>query len=542
MEIRDLLKEWRVWVLFISLIASTVMLAPQYETTDSGEYTISTSLDDRKSIEFSGGSRILLGLQSNATGEDLNDQVQQIERILGIRLSGSGFADTQVRSIDLGGGEQRIQVQTGSSNTTQLSQLISQQGSFEARLPIIVPESKNFTIDETYNFQRENSSVTVTGPSGEIGTFEENDSFTADGTKLYFVNQTEDHARLEVTAYNGEEIIDVLSSQGRLESSGGGTQWSFQISIEQNAAERVRKIAQNYQGAIGGSLMLEDNRGPARLTYYVDGREETSLTVSSEFQNSVITRPSIQGGAESTEEAIDERDRLQALLQSGQLPVPVEVQSINQISSSLGGEFFTASIVSIIASLVAVGGVVYARYRDPRVVLPIIFTGASEIYILLGFWFSNFGTLSLSAIAGIVAAVGTGVDDQIIITDESTREKVESWSNRMKKAFFVIFTSAASTIGAMAPIVQPGLISLSVTASGIGLIGYTIYTRGTNLHYIGIGGLAVMVGLLTSSLEPSGTALQSIHQFAFTTIWGILIGITITRPAYAKTIEYIKQN
>jgi len=62
MEIRDLLKEWRVWVLFISLIASTVMLAPQYETTDSGEYTISTSLDVRKSVEFSGGSRILLGL------------------------------------------------------------------------------------------------------------------------------------------------------------------------------------------------------------------------------------------------------------------------------------------------------------------------------------------------------------------------------------------------------------------------------------------------------------------------------------------------
>ena len=539
MEIRELMKEWRVWVLFVALIASTVMLAPQYETTDSGEYTISTSLDDRKSIEFSGGSRILLGLQSNATGEELNDQVQQIERILGIRLSGSGFADTQVRSIDLGGGEQRIQVQTGSSNTTQLSQLISQQGSFEARLPVIVQDTKNFTIDDTYTFVRENQSVTVSGPSGTIGTFQENDSFEAGGTMFHFVNQTERSARFEVTAYNGEEIIEVLSSQGRLTGGQGNIQWSFQISIDQEAAQRVQKIAQNYDGL---SQLTLDNGQPAMLTYYVDGREETSLTVSSDFKRSVITQPSIQGGAETREAAVDERDRLQALLQSGQLPVPVEVQSINQISSSLGGEFFTASIVSIIASLVAVGGVVYARYRDPRVVLPIIFTGASEIYILLGFWFSNFGTLSLSAIAGIVAAVGTGVDDQIIITDESTREKVESWSNRMKKAFFVIFTSAASTIGAMAPIVQPGLISLSVTASGIGLIGYTIYTRGTNLHYIGIGGLAVMVGLFTSSLEPSGTALQSIHQFAFTTIWGIVIGITITRPAYAKTIEYIKQD
>ncbi|PSH00909.1 MAG: hypothetical protein BRC30_01065 [Nanohaloarchaea archaeon SW_7_46_7] len=539
MEIKDLMKEWRLWVLFTALIVSTVLLAPQYETTDSGDYRISTNLDERKSIEFSGGTRILLGLQSNATGEELSNQVEQIERILGIRLSGSGFADTQVRSIDLGGGEQRIQVQTGSSNTTQLKQLISQQGSFEARLPVMVDGTKNFTVDQTYTFERENGSVIASGPSGTIGTYKEGDSFSAGETRFHFVNQTEQSARLEVTAYNGEDIIEVLTSQGRLTGGQGNIQWSFQISIDQEAAQRVQKIAQNYQGL---NQLTLDNGQPAMLTYYVDGREETSLTVSSDFKRSVITQPSIQGSAESRQKAVDERNRLQALLQSGQLPVPVEVQSINQISSSLGGEFFSASIVSIIAALFAVGGVVYARYRDPRVVLPIVMTGASEIYILLGLWFSNFGTLSLSAIAGIVAAVGTGVDDQIIITDESTREKVESWSNRMKKAFFVIFTSAASTIGAMAPIVQPGLISLSVTASGLGLIGYTLYTRGTNLHYIGIGGLAVMVGMITSSLEPSGTALQTIHEFAFTTIWGILIGITITRPAYAKTIEYIKQD
>jgi len=539
MEIKDLMKEWRLWVLFTALIVSTVLLAPQYETTDSGDYRISTNLDERKSIEFSGGTRILLGLQSNVTGEELGNQVEQIERILGIRLSGSGFADTQVRSIDLGGGEQRIQVQTGSSNTTQLRQLISQQGSFEARLPVMVDGTKNFTVDQTYTFERENESVTASGPSGTIGTYQEGDSFSAGETRFHFVNQTDQSARLEVTAYNGEDIIEVLTSQGRLTGGQGNIQWSFQISIDQEAAQRVQKIAQNYQGL---NQLTLDNGQPAMLTYYVDGREETSLTVSSDFKRSVITQPSIQGTAESRQKAVDERNRLQALLQSGQLPVPVEVQSINQISSSLGGEFFSASIVSIIAALFAVGGVVYARYRDPRVVLPIVLTGASEIYILLGLWFSNFGTLSLSAIAGIVAAVGTGVDDQIIITDESTREKVESWSNRMKKAFFVIFTSAASTIGAMAPIVQPGLISLSVTTSGIGLIGYTLYTRGTNLHYIGIGGLAVMVGMITSSLEPSGAALQNIHEFAFTTIFGIMIGITITRPAYAKTIEYIKQD
>lgn len=543
MDVRNLMKEWRIWVLLLALLASTVMLNPHYERADSGDLAISTSLDDRKSIEFSGGTRILLGLQSNQTGDDLQEQVQQVERILQLRLSGAGLADTQVRGIDLGGGQHKVQVQTGSSNNTQLRELISQQGSFEARLPIVVQDTKNFTMDETYRFEYSNNSVTASGPSGEVGTFQEGDSFSINNNTFYYVNNTETAARLEVVAYSGEDIIEVLTSQGRLTGGEGSFQWSFQISIQQEAAERVQKIADNYQTVIGqgGSSQLGlDNGDPAMLTYYVDGDEETSLTVAASFKRQVITQPSIQGGAETRQDAVDERDRLQAILQSGQLPVAVQIESVNQISSSLGDEFFSASVISIIAALVAVGGIIFLRYRDPRVVLPIVLTGASEIYILLGFWFSTMGTLSLSAIAGIIAAVGTGVDDQIIITDESTREQVESWGSRMKKAFFVIFTSAASTIGAMAPIIQPGLVSLSVSVAGASLIGYTLYTKGTNLHYIGIGGLALAAGVFTSSLEPSGTALQSIHEFAFTTIWGILIGITITRPAYAKTIEYIK--
>ncbi|MFB6115705.1 MAG: hypothetical protein ABEK04_05485 [Candidatus Nanohalobium sp.] len=543
MDVRGLMKEWRVWVLLIALLGSTIMLNPHYEQ-QNGDVTLATSLDDRKSIEFSGGTRILLGLQSNLTGQELESQATQIERILQIRLSNAGLADTEVRSINLGGGTYKIQVQTGSSNTTQLKELISKQGSFQARMPIIVRDTTNFTIGQTYTFKYHNGSVTASDSSGVIGTFTEGEKFTANDDTFYYVNKTNQSAKLEVVTYTGQDIIEVLTSQGGLRGGAGSYQWSFQIVIEKSAAERVQKIAQNYETIItrGGSQLGLENGQPARLTYYVDGEQMTSLTVAASFKRQVITKPSIQGGAESRTAAVNERDRLQAILQSGQLPVPVTIDSVNQISSSLGDEFLYASGLSILAALVAVGGIVFLRYRDPRVVVPIVLTGASEIYILLGFWFTTFGTLSLSAIAGIIAAVGTGVDDQIIITDESGREKVASWSDRMKKAFFVIFTSAASTIGAMSPVVQPGLVSLMVGAAGAGLIGYSLYSKRTNLHYLGIGTLALMVGVFTSSLEPSASALQSIHEFAWTTIWGIMIGILITRPAYAKTIEYIKSD
>jgi preprotein translocase subunit SecD len=232
-------------------------------------------------------------------------------------------------------------------------------------------------------------------------------------------------------------------------------------------------------------------------------------------------------------------DEMAAILQSGSLPVPVEIDSISQLSSALGGDFLRASIISIIGSLIAVGVIVTARYQNPKVALPMVFTGASEVYILLGVWFTTVGSLSLSAVAGIIAAVGTGVDDQIIIADESDREVITSWTEKMKRAFFVIFTSAASTIGAMLPIIYPGLMSMLIAAAGIGLLGYNYYSRRTNMHFTAIGVFGALIGTFIYMAEPSGAAMSTIHDFAWTTIIGIIIGITITRPAFSKVVEQI---
>lgn len=200
----------------------------------------------------------------------------------------------------------------------------------------------------------------------------------------------------------------------------------------------------------------------------------------------------------------------------------------------------SAAVISILASLVAVGGLIYLRYGDPRLVLPIVITGASEVYILLGIFFSTFITLDLASIAGIVAAVGTGVDDQIIITDESGRDKIRDWTKRLKRAFFVIFTSAASTIGAMMPIVSPSLSNLAIGAAGVGLIAYDLYTSKTKPHHLLLGALAVAVSAVAFTMNPSSFALQSVRGFAITTILGVMVGITITRPAYAKFLEYLE--
>ena len=450
MKARDLMKEWRMWVLAIALIASTVLLIPWSNSTlffdTSGEdIGFQTNLENRTSIDFSGGTRLLLELESNSTGQELKTQADDVRQTLEIRLSNLNIPDPSVRTVDIGGGEYRIQIEASSSNQTRLRNVIEREGSFEARMPIPIQGEKNFSLSEnTYNFKLgQNNTVQVTGTDNEFSTtVEPRDRFevSENGINNYntsFIyknyNQSTSTADIEVVAYSGEDIQTVVDSDSQIRGGAGNYQFSFPVVISTASANNVLHVAENYESSFsqtGGSDLILENGDYARLGLYVDGNRQTALRMGSEFARQVVTQPSIQGGAQTRKQAETEMQELQVILESGSLATPVKVVSSSTLSAARGSQFMTAAILSILGSLVAVGLAVFARYKDPRVVLPIVFTGASEVYILLGAYFTTLGTLSLSAVAGIIAAVGTGVDDQIIITDESGREELQDGSKR----------------------------------------------------------------------------------------------------------------
>jgi len=102
--------------------------------------------------------------------------------------------------------------------------------------------------------------------------------------------------------------------------------------------------------------------------------------------------------------------------------------------------------------------------------------------------------LDLAAVAGILAVVGTGVDHQIVITDELMKGEGDaelSFVNRIKNAFFIIMAAASTTIVTMLPIV---------------LFGF---------------GFGKLIG------------------FAITTIVGVLVGVFITRPAFGELAKKV---
>lgn len=205
------------------------------------------------------------------------------------------------------------------------------------------------------------------------------------------------------------------------------------------------------------------------------------------FNNLTIT-----GSGETQAQAKERLDDIVVILESGSLPIAIESISTETISPYLGDSFLKNSLIIGLFALLTVALVLFFRYKLFNLILPILVADLSEIILLLGALALISYRLDLASVAGVLAIIGTAVDHKIIITDELLKgKKEEEDSNespiaKIKKAFFVIFASAATIMATMLPIVFFSM------------------------------GLSKLVG------------------FAITIILGSLIGIFISRPAYAE--------
>ena len=113
----------------------------------------------------------------------------------------------------------------------------------------------------------------------------------------------------------------------------------------------------------------------------------------------------------------------------------------------------------------------------------------SEAFITLGIAALISWNLDAPSIAGIIAGMGTGVNDQIVILDESVSNINISLKERIKRALFIIVGAFFTIVAAMLPLFWAG------------------------------------AGMLKG--------------FALTTIMGVTVGILVTRPAFAEIIRKI---
>ncbi|MDP2217637.1 MAG: preprotein translocase subunit SecD [Methanolobus sp.] len=231
------------------------------------------------------------------------------------------------------------------------------------------------------------------------------------------------------------------------------------------------------------------------LIMYLDENEVYSAPLSSSAAATLSQYPiySWQASTGGDEESRAKAEQLQIHLRAGALPVKVEIIGSGQVDASLGEQFRSQAIFAGLMTLLAVAAVVYRRYRKPEILLPMIGIVVSEVIMILGFAGAIGWQLDLPSIAGIIAVMGTGIDHLVIITDEVLYEGKlpprKVYLARITKAFAIIFAAAATTVIAMSPLVVMGFGALK--------------------------------------------------GFAITTIVGVLIGILIARPVYAKIIHSV---
>ncbi len=280
-----------------------------------------------------------------------------------------------------------------------------------------------------------------------------------------------------VTVFRGGEVhVDKARVRMFYDRASGYYRYEVPIMLSPEAARRFADATRNLMPVGYNGTYLEK-----KFEFYIDGKLVESLNIASDLRGREVPSASITGGAKTYDEAKTNVKRMTAILMTGAIPTKMEIVSVQNVSPALGYEFLSSTEIAGIAAAILVSLVVFLRYRRPNVVLAILFTAFSEMLLTLAIASLIHWQLDLSAIAGIIVTLGTGIDQQIIITDEFLYGYSKK---REKEAMFVILATFGTIVSAMLP-----------------------------LMFIGVG---------------------AVRGFAVTTIIGMAIAYFITRPAYVE--------
>ena len=445
----------------------------------SGREPSSTNL--KFGLDVEGGVRSVLLLN-----ESDPEVVEQSISTIQTRINLFGLREASIRSVREGS-QAFVEITMTGADLEEITKLVESQGHFEARIPIILElqeGSASLTFKEDHAVTADGDRLLVDGNALGIG-----EQTVLDGVTVILEDVTEDQANITTIAFTSDDIDFVYfdPQHSGMQPQDNGYSWFFQVRLAQEGAERFAEITGNLEVLFGPGM--SGLSSPIEL--YLDGELVDTLSISSDLKGQIVREPSVTGFATTIEEAETEQRRLQSILRSGALPTGVEVVKRESISPLLGEAFLRNMMIAVVAAIAAVSVVVSARYRKVKVVLPIIVTAFSEVLIILGMSVIIGWTLDMASMAAIIAILGTGMDAQIIMIDQAIKGRKQEYgrSERMKRAFFMVMAAGGTTIAAMIPL--------------LGL------------------GLGVLRG------------------FAITTIFGVLIGILITRPAFGEMIKKI---
>jgi preprotein translocase subunit SecD len=411
-------------------------------TNTTPEVTVSNvpKTNLKTGLDLSGGARaILKPVNATLSKKEMDDLVA----VTSNRLNTFGISDVDVRSVSDLEGNKFLRVEVAGITQEDLKELVGQQGKFEAKI----------------------------------------------GNDTVFVSGERD---VSFVCRNDATCAGIESCQQDPSSGQYFCRFRFSISLSQAAAERHAKITEN--------LTLDPTNREylsKKLDLLLDDILVDSLYIGADLKGRVTTQIQISGSGtgatneDAYNEAMSSMHKLQTILITGSLPYKLEIVKLDSASPVLGKEFTkNITLLGLVVFLI-VSVLIFVKYRKIKITSAVIMTMFSEAVITLGIAALISWNLDAPSIAGIIAGIGTGVNDQIVIIDESESKGSSNLKSRIKRAFFIIVGAFFTIFAAMIPLFWAG------------------------------------AGLL--------------RGFALTTLLGVTVGILITRPAFMEILRKIEE-
>lgn len=520
MMIGKLKSNWRLTMLVVIILVSLFVLfsptmAPQVEAGGEGETAQEGITNLQYGLDLAGGTRIrapLIGM----TAEDVDfggDSQGAVSAAVASELPDTDTTDVIAR--------QEFEDEPG---TVEVVNPDIDENQFADAMDAAGYEYDEIR-DGVTQATRDEAIDVIEGKVNQAGLSGSSVQQVTDGTGFFILVEVPGEDRqdvIELLQERGNVRIDIyhqddsgeyvteraaltrsdFDSISRAQQGGDGPGPHVPVTVRQD-----NNIAEDFQSLVVETGVAQTGGSQCR---YFDSPENTDscllLVVDDEVVNAFGMNPNLADSMRSgswaqdssfilTTTDFEEAQRISINLRAGALPAELDIGggTTSFISPTQGESFRTNALIVGILSVLTVSGVVFLRYREPKVALPMIVTAFSEVVILLGFAAYLGYPLDLAVLAGFIAVIGTGVDDLIIIADEVMSEGDVSsrkvFDSRFKRAFWVIGVAAATTIIAMSP-------------------------------------LAVL-------------SLGDLRGFAIFTILGVIVGVTVTRPAYGDILRHL---
>lgn len=406
---------------------------PQIIVSDIPKTRIKVGLD------LQGGARALVKPEKELDSKEIQDLIA----ISNERFNVYGISDVSLKQVSDLSGNNFMLVEIAGATPKDLNNLISQQGKFAAKI----------------------------------------------GNETVFVGGNNDITYVCRDDAKCAGIESCSAVQG-----GYLCRYRFVIHLSEEAAKRHAEITSK----LGLNLSTTGGRYlDKQIDFFVDDKLTTSLFIDESLKGQATTQIQIQGSGsginqnDAIKDAESSMKQMQTILITGSLPYKLEIVKLDTISPILGQRFNYLILLTGFVGLCAVAIIVFIRYRKIKASFALLLTSFSEVIIILGIASLIKWNLDLPSIVGILVTIGTGVDQQIVILDESQSKKLESMKEKLKGALFIIVSAFFTSFVSLLPLYWAG------------------------------------AGLLKG--------------FAVTTIIGLIVGVVITRPAFADILKLIEE-